>query len=332
MDPLLIRWSDQESMVDWTPAATNQAGSLRLSHGSEIVARLQARQEILTWTDTSLYSLQFVGPASGVWGHNLLADNISIVNDRSVATAGNVIFWMGKKKFYVYDGRVDTLPCSLQHYVFDDFNFDQDQQVFATTIERFNEVWWFYCSEGSEAPDRYVVFNYAEKVWYHGTMTRTTMLDTNLTSDNPIAATTNNKLVYHEVGVDDLESVNPVAIEAYITSSEFDLEDGDRFGYVRRVFPDLTFEGSTVESPTATLTLLPLKNSGSGYQSPASVSADSSLAVTRTASAPIEEYTEQVNIRVRGRQMSFKISSDGLGVTWQLGHPRIDIRPDGRGA
>ena len=329
IDPMLIRWSDQESAVNWTPAATNQAGSLRLSHGSKIDATLQTRQEILVWTDTSVYGLQYLGPPV-VWGSQLLADNVSIVSDRAVALAAGVAYWMGEDKFYTYDGRVNTLSCDLRQYIFSDINLDQYSQVCAGTNEQFNEVWWFYCSASSTAIDRYVVYNYLEKVWYYGNLGRTAWTDIGVTSNFPIAATYVNNLVQHETGNDDNATASTLPIEAYITSSEFDIDDGDRFGFVWRVLPDVTFRGSSTASPSATMTLLPLQNSGSGYNSPASLGGSDNGVVTRTATVPIEAFTGQVNIRVRGRQMSIKMASDGLGVQWQMGAPRLDIRPDGR--
>jgi len=328
IDPMLIRWSDQESAVNWTPAATNQAGSLRLSHGSRIDATLQTRQEILVWTDTSVYGLQYLGPPV-VWGSQLLADNVSIVSDRAVALAAGVTYWMGEDKFYTYDGRVNTLDCDLRQYIFSDINLDQYSQVCAGTNEQFNEVWWFYCSASSTEIDRYVVYNYLEKVWYYGNLGRTAWVDIGVTSNFPIAATYVNNLVQHETGNDDNATASTLPIEAYITSSEFDIDDGDRFGFVWRVLPDVTFRGSDAASPSATMTLLPLQNSGSGYNNPASLGGSDNGVVTRTATVPIEAFTGQVNIRVRGRQMSIKMASDGLGVQWQMGAPRLDIRPDG---
>lgn len=328
VDPMLIRWSDQEDAVDWTPSPTNQAGFLRLSNGSEIVAAEQSRQEILVWTNSALYSLQYQG-APIVWGAQLVGENISISGPNSVALANGVSYWMGRDKFYKYDGRVQTLRCDLRQYIFGDFNIDQSEQVAAGTNEGFNEIWWFYCSASSSQNDRYVIYNYREDVWYFGIMGRTAWLDSGL-RNYPLAATYSNNLVQHEVGVDDETTATPVPITAYITSSEFDLDDGHQFAFVWRVLPDMTFRGSTATSPSATMTLLPLKNSGSGYTDPASVGGSSSAGITRTATVPIEAFTGQVYTRVRGRQMAMKIESDGLGVTWQLGSPRLDLRPDGR--
>lgn len=327
---MLIRWSDQESAVNWTPAATNQAGSLQLSHGSEIVGVAQVRQEILVWTDISLYSLQYLGPPI-VWGSQLLADNITLISDRAMATAAGVTYWMGEDKFYMYDGRVQTLACDLRQYIFSDFNQNQAEQVFASTVEQFNEVWWFYCSadNNTSSPDKYVVYNYLERIWYYGTMERTAWMDASIISNYPIAAY-GDQLLYQEVGVDDNSTGIPAAIEAYITSSEFDIDDGNNFAFVWRVLPDITFRGSTNGSPSALLTLYPLQNSGSGYNNPASLGGSDDGTITRTATVPVEQFTGQVNIRVRGRQMAMKISSDGIGVAWQLGSPRIDMRLDGR--
>ena len=327
-DPMLIRWSDQEDPTNWTPAATNQAGSIRLSKGTEIVTAKQSRQEILVWTDSSVYSLQYQG-APIVWSTQLVGDNISIASQNAVAFSSGVAFWMGKDKFYAYDGRTQTLPCDLRRFVFNDFNELQYDQVTAGTNEAFDEIWWFYCSQNSQTNDRYVVYNYLEKTWYYGTMARTAWLDSGL-RDYPLGASYQHNLVNHEFGTDDNETGTPAAITATITSGQFDIDDGDRFAFVWRVMPDMTFDGSTTDSPHATMSLLPLANSGSGYNSPTSEGGSNSGTVTRTATVPIEQFTGQANIRVRGRQMSIKIESDSLGVKWQLGSPRIDLRPDGR--
>jgi hypothetical protein len=328
LDPMLIRWSDQEDAVQWTPSITNQAGSIRLSHGSRIVTALQSRQEILVWTDSSLYSLQYLGPPY-VWSSQLLADGISIVGPNAAAIASGVAYWMGIDKFYKYDGRTQTMRCDLRQYIFSDINAAQYEQVFASANEGFNEVWWFYCSSNSNTIDKYVVYNYEEDIWYYGMMARTAWLDSGL-RNYPLAATYNYNVVNHEQGVDDNATGTALPIEAYISSSQFDIGDGHNFGFVWRILPDITFRGSTAASPQATMYLQPLQNSGSGYNNPASVAGSSNGAVTRTAVIPVEEFTGQINTRVRGRQMAFKIDSTALGVTWQLGAPRMDIRPDGR--
>lgn len=323
-DRLLIRWSNQEDPFTWTPAVTNQAGSLRLSHGSEIIAVVQARQEFVVFTDSSVYSLQYLGPPF-VWGSQLLGDNISIVSQNAAIIASGVVYWMGIDKFYAYDGRVQTLNCDLRRYVFNDFNSLQASQVFAGLNEGFNEVWWFYCSANSYTVDRYVIYNYVENNWYYGTLARTAWTDAGLRS-RPVAATYNNNLVDHETGTDDNETGTPTAIYAYISSSEFDLNDGHQFGFIWRMLPDLTFNGSSSSpTPQVTMTLYGLTNSGSGVTSNKSRNVDEGATYVIT-----EEFTGQIYPRVRGRQMIFKVSSDRLGTQWQLGAPRIDIRPDGR--
>jgi hypothetical protein len=327
-DPMLIRWSDQESVTDWLPTASNQAGSLRLSHGSEIISAIQTRQEIVVFTDSSIYSLQYLG-APLVWGAQLLGDNISIMGPNALTVGSGVVYWMGKDKFYSYSGRVQTLQCDLRKYIFNDINLAQNQQVFAGTNEGFNEIWWFYCSANSTTVDRYVVFNYVENIWHYGTLARTAWTDAGL-RDYPQAATYSYNLVNHELGNDDDETGTPVAINAYIESAEFDIQDGHNLGFVYRILPDLTFSGSTADNPSVVMTLIPMMNSGSGYNNPQSLAGSSSATVTRTSTTVIEQFTGQVYVRVRGRQMIFKIESTDLGVAWQLGAPRIDIRPDGR--
>jgi hypothetical protein len=327
-DPLLIRWSDQESAVDWTPAPTNQAGNLRLSHGSAIQTALQVRQEVLVFTDTAVYSMQYVG-APIVWGATMLGDNVSCVAPNAVSLASGVAYWMGVDKFYKYDGTVQTLKCDLWQHVFSDINLLQGYQIFSSTNEAFNEIWWFYCSKNSTTVDKYVVFNYLENIWYYGSMARTAWVDAG-TRNTPVAATYSYNLVNHEVGVDNAESVTPVAINSYIESAEWDPEDGHKFSFIYRMLPDITFRSSTNGSnPQVTMSIVPMKNSGSGFNNPQSVGGSSDATVVRTAIVPIEEFTGQVFIRVRGRQFIFKVEANQLGTGWQLGRPRVDIRPDG---
>jgi len=335
LDPMLIRWSDSDDPYTWTPQATNQAGSLRLSHGSSIVTAVQSRQEIVVFTDSSLYSLQYVGPPF-VWTAQLIADNVSVIGPNAAIIASGAVYWMGIDKFYKYDGRVQTLNCDLRRYVFGDFNTLQTQQVYAGTNEGFNEIWWFYCSANSTVIDRYVCFNYVENegkgCWYYGNMVRTAWLDSGL-RDYPIAATydgTQGNLVNHEEGVDDNATGTPTAIYSYINSAEFDIDDGHNVAFIWRVLPDINFTGSESAPPQVTMYLQPMQNSGSGYNVPASVGGVNNATVTRTAVLPIEAFTGQINTRVRGRQMAMKVESTELGVQWQLGAPRIDIRTDGR--
>lgn len=328
LNPMLIRWSDQESVTTWTPAATNQAGSIQLSHGSEIITAVQARQEIVVWTDSAIYSLQYQGPPV-IWSSQLLGDNISIFGPNAAVIASGVIYWMGVDKFYKYDGRVQTLRCDLKQYIFQDINTAQAVQVFAGTNEGFNEVWWFYCSANSNDIDLYVTYNYLEDVWTYGTLGRTAWLDSGL-RDFPIAATYSYNLVNHESGNDDNQTGTPAAINAIISSAEFDIDDGDHFGFVWRMLPDITFRGSDAASPQVTMTLIPMQNSGSGYNDPISLGGNSNATVTRTSTAVIEQFTGQVYVRVRGRQMILQVESNQLGCAWQLGSPRIDIKQDGR--
>jgi len=332
LDPMLIRWSAQDDIFNWTPDPTNQAGFIRVSHGSEIVATVQTRQEIFVLTDSAAYSLQYLGPPY-VWVPQLLGDNISIMSPNAAIIASGIVYWMGVDKFYSYDGRVQTLNCDLRRFVFGDLNQDQGLQVFVGTNEGFNEVWWFYCSANSTAIDRYVIYNYLEKIWYYGTMDRTAWLDSGLQS-YPIAAnyfsnTLTGNLINHETGLNDDTTGTPVAIDAYISSSEFDIGDGHNFGFVWRVLPDLTFSDSTntpAGAPASVnMTLFGLANSGSGVTSTAGqpVVKSSTYVIT-------EQFTGQIMTRMRGRQMIFKIDSNQLNTQWQLGAPRIDIRPDGR--
>lgn len=326
-DPMLIRWSDQENAVLWTPAATNQAGSLRLSRGSEIITAAQSRQEILVWTNAALYSLQYQG-APIVWGATLVGENISIASQNAVAYANGVAYWMGNDKFYKYDGRAQPLRCDLRKFIFGDFNIQQYEQVVAGTNESFHEVWWFYSSANATQNNRYVIYNYLEDIWYYGELGRSAWLDSGL-RDHPLAATFSNNLVNHEQGVDDNEGSATLPIHAFIASTQFALGAGDRFSFIWRMLPDLRFDGSTTTNPSVEMTLLPLANSGSGYNTPASEGGTNAATVTRTSVVPVEQYTGQVYTRVRGRQLAIKIESTAEGVQWQLGTPRIDIRPDG---
>lgn len=328
LDPMLIRWSDQESVVDWTPSAINQAGSLRLSQGSQIVSVIQSRQELLVWTDAALYSLQYLGAPEG-WGATLVGENISIAGQKAVSLASGVTYWMGIDKFYKYDGRTQTLRCDLREYIFSDINNAQMEQVVCGTSEGYYEIWWFYCSRNSVVIDRYAIYNHLEDIWYYGTMGRTAWMDSGLQA-GPIAATYENNLVSHEVGNDDNMTGTPVAMECFVTSAEFDLDDGHNFAFVWRMLPDVTFRGSSTANPSIVMSLLPLKNSGSGITDPASVGGTNSASVTRTVDVPVEQFTGQVFTRIRARQMSMRVSSSALGVAWQLGAPRLDLRLDGR--
>jgi hypothetical protein len=327
-DPLLVRWSDQENPYDWIPTALNQSGEQRLTNGSYIMCAKNTRQEILVWTDAAIFSMQYLGPPY-IWGFTLLQDNISIISPNAAITVNNVTYWMGKDKFFMYSGRVETLPCSLRQFVFQNLNADQAWQCFAGSNEAFSEVWWFYPSTNSNIVDSYVVYNYLDRVWSYGTLTRTAWLDSGI-REYPMGADYNGRIIDHEVGVDDVSGPNAVPINAYIQSSDFDIGDGHNFGFVWRILPDVNFNGSNVNNPTVTMTIKPRVNSGAPYSaanSPSVVSADN-YGLPQVYN--IQEFTGQVYTRLRGRQLAFRIESTGLGVAWQLGMPRIDIRPDGR--
>lgn len=332
-DPLLIRWSEQESYTGWTPAATNQAGSYRLSHGSEIIGAMQTRQEIVVWTDSAIYSMQYLGPPF-VYGFTLLSDNISLASPNAMATAAGVVYWMGVDKFYVYSGRVETLPCSVRQFIFNDINRDQEAQFNAGTNEGYSEVWWNYCSKNSTVIDRYVIFNYLDRVWYYGTLDRTAWLDSPL-RQFPMAATSGNIIVYHEAAVDDGSTNPPSPINAYIQSSDFDIEDGHNYGFVWRIIPDITFDGSdttgaTTDKPFVQFTVRPKQNPGSGYGTALAPTVTSVQSYAGQTTYNVQQFTEIIYSRVRGRQMAFKVESNSVGTQWQLGVPRIDVRPDGR--
>jgi hypothetical protein len=394
-EPLLVRWSDQANGFEWVPEVTNQSGEQKLSHGSYLVTALHTRQEILVWSDTALFSMQYVG-APFVWSFTLLDQDVSVASQDSVITVNNVVYWMGRDKFFVYSGRVETLPCTLRQYIFSDINYDQIEQVVAGANEGFNEVWWFYPSASSTTNDRYVIYNYLERIWYYGTINRTAWSE-HSQRNNPIATfsiqnsflttdintsiasvalidastypnlgtvligsekiaytgkagntltgctrgaegttaashtiytavtyTVPNQAMLHEVGTDDYSLPTPVPIAAYVETSDFDIQDGHNFGYVWRMLPDLTFTGSVAGTPSVMMTVRPRQNSGVNYSSA------NQPTVTRTSTVPIEQYTGQVYTRVRGRQMAFRIDSTDLGVAWQLGMMRFDVRPDGR--
>jgi hypothetical protein len=402
-NPMLVRWSDALNAYNWVPALTNQAGDYTLTRGSFIMGARNTRQEILVWTNSALYSMQYIG-APYVYGFNLLMDNISILSPNAMITINNVTYWIGNGKFYQYSGTVQTLPCSLRQYIFDDINLNQAFQVFAGSNESFNEIWWFYVS--NEAPnnqiDSYVVYNYLDQVWYYGKMSRSfwyqsgiqqgplatnylpnatftgtisgniltvtqlasgsISLDVSITGTGvtpntvitgygtgtgglgtytvsifqSVASTamvTNGNIGYlleHEEGVDDVAGLTARPIDAYVQSSDFDIGDGHNFGFVWRILPDVNFNGSNVNAPYVTMTVKPRENSGSPYGQADNPQVTSSNNYTTFSEYTIQTYTGQVYTRLRGRQMAFRIESNSLGVAWQLGSPRIDIRPDGR--
>ena len=321
-DPMLIRWADQDTPGDWTPTLTNTAGDLRVSRGSRIIRALPTRQEILIWTESHLYTLQFLG-TTDVFGLQEYADNISIMSPRAMATASNTTYWMGQDKFYAYTGRVETLPCTLRNHVFNDFNLQQAEQVVCGTNEQWNEVWWFYPTADSDYNNAYVVYNHLERIWYYGYVPRTAWLDTSIRyypqAANTPSDTSSGYLYSHELGVND----DDLPMDSYIQSSDFDLDDGDQFMLTRRIIPDISFDGSTAVSPEVTLTVRPRNFPGSAFRVDP---ADSQRVIETSVGA----YTDQVFVRARARQMALKVASDELGVQWQLGAPRLDARPDGR--
>jgi len=327
-DPLLVRWSDQDNPYEWVPAITNQSGEFRLSHGSYIVGSLNTRQEIVIWTDSALYSMQYLG-APFVWKFQLLMDNLSVMSPNAMATANNLVFWMGIDKFYVYSGRVETLECSLRQYIFNDINTSQGYQVFSGTNEAYNEVWWFYCSANSTTVDKYVVYNYVDRIWYYGTLDRTAWLDSPLRS-SPLAADYNSRMLYHEVGTDDVSGLTPVAINAHVQSSDFDIGDGDKFAFVWRILPDVNFNGSYVDAPSVQMTIKPRRNAGAPYSPADNPTVNSQDNYSLTRSYNIQQFNGQVYTRLRGRQMALRVESNDVGVAWQLGSIRIDLKPDGR--
>jgi hypothetical protein len=327
-DPMLVRWSDQENPYEWVPSITNQSGEFRLSHGSYIVTANSTRQETLVWTDSALYSMQYLG-APYVYGFNLLMDNLSIMSPNATVTANNVTYWMGRDKFYTYSGRVETLPCALRQYIFNDINTDQAFQVFSGSNEAYNEVWWFYCSNGSTVVDKYVIYNYLENLWYYGTLSRTAWLDSPL-REYPMAAGYENRIIYHEVGTDDVAGTSALPITAYIQSADFDIGDGDHFAFIWRILPDINFNGSNVDMPSVNMEITPRRNAGAAYSPADNPTVTSQDNYTLTRSYNIQEFTGQVYTRLRGRQMALRIESTNLGVAWQLGSIRADIKSDGR--
>ena len=402
-NPMLVSWSDQQNLLTWTPAVTNQAGNYTLSHGSQIVTAVQGRQEIVVFTDTALYSMQYIGTPY-VWGFNILADNISIIGPNAAVSVNNVTYWMGKDKFFMYSGQVQTLPCTLREYVFQDINQTQGYQIFAGINEGFNEIWWFYCSSASNVIDKYVIYNHLEQTWYYGNLTRSAWADTPLrgfpTSAGyaPVTTTTQavsltdttinvaNKsnfptagvveigseriiytgststtltgcsrgaygttatvhsagetvtdigvvqsgIIYHENGVNDGTANPPVPIYSYIQSSDFDIGDGHNCGFVWRIIPDISFNGSTTAAPAVTFTVLPRQNPGSGYGTSDLPLVTSAQSYVGQSTYDVQQFTQYAYCRIRGRQMSLIVSSNTTGVQWQLGNPRIDVKSDGR--
>tara|TARA_R110002111_G_scaffold61158_4_gene101904 strand:- start:2281 stop:4149 length:1869 start_codon:yes stop_codon:yes gene_type:complete len=325
-DPLLIRWSSQESPTDWTPSPTNTAGDLRLSQGSEIVTALRTTRQILIWTDHSLHSLQFLGPPY-TFGTALLGDNIRIAGPNTAISVNDVVFWMGQENFYMYDGRIQPIPCSVRQYVFKDINRNQSFKFHAGSLASQSEVWWYYCSASSEEIDSYVVYNYLEQTWYYGKLARTAWNDRAAGQRSfPQAASTDQYLYDQEFGLDDGSQSPAVPVDAFVQSSDFDIGDGDQFMFIRRIIPDLNFSNSTAAAPQVEFTMTARNYNGNvtGQGS------DSGDVIRTSVISGQDNYTNQLFMRLRGRQMNLKVSSDTAGVDWRLGSPRLEMRPDGR--
>jgi len=321
-DPLLIRFSGQEAPTTWQSLPNNTAGDLRIGSGSEIVCAIETRQQVLVFTDVSLHAMQFLGPPF-TFGINMLSENITVISPLAAIAHDDVVYWMGFEEFYAYGGQVQRLPCSVRSYVFDDFNRQQREKVFAAVNSAYSEVWWFYPSSASSEVDRYVVWNFQEQAWYYGTLTRTAWVDRGI-NDFPIATFTDGRQYFHEIGLDDGTTVPESAISSYIESSQIDIGEGEQFAFIRRIIPDVTFENSTAASPSVVFTTQVRNFPGGNY-----LHSDAAT-TTRTATTPVEQFTEQVHLRLRGRSFAMKISSDASQVQWRLGSPRLDIRPDGR--
>jgi hypothetical protein len=321
-DPLLIRWASQDDPGMWTPLVTNSAGFLRVSRGSEIIRAIPTKQEILVFTEATLNSLQFTG-TSDVFALQEIGDNLSIIGPRAVSIVNNMTFWMGKDKFYVYSGRVETLPCTLRNHVFTNINLNQADQIICGTNEGWNEIWWMYPTANSNVNDAYVIFNHLERIWYYGTIDRTAWLDSPLRQfPQAIDADNVNELSYlynHEDGTND----DGLPMYAYIQSSDFDIAEGDQLMLTRRMIPDINFAGSSASNPEANFVIRPRNFPGSAYQSNASNT-------QRVIQTTVNQFTDQVFLRARARQVAFKIESTGLDTQWQLGSPRLDMRPDGK--
>jgi len=321
-DPLLIRFSAQENPADWRPLTTNTAGDLRIGSGTAIVQAVETRQEILVFTDQALHSMQFIGPPY-TFGINRISENITIRSPNAAVAIGDAVYWMGKDQFYVYNGNVNQLQCTVREKILRDINDDQLEKIFVGVNSGYQEIWWFYPSLNSNDVDKYVVYNYDANIWYYGTLNRTAWIDRGVT-DYPVAAGTDGILYNHEYEADDQSGTSPVAIESFIQSAPIDLGDGEVFSYVRKMIPDVTFRTSTNPAPQVDFTIDAFNYNG-GLQ----VSSDTAN-IVKSSSVPVEQYTEKVDLRVRGRAISVKISSDQVGTTWRTGLNRLDIRPDGK--
>lgn len=320
-DPLLIRFSSQEDLTDWQTLPTNTAGSIRIGTGSEIICAVETKQQTLVFTDVSVHAMQYLGPPFS-FGINLLSDNISIAGPNATTSVDDAVFWMGQGDFFVYDGVVSQLPCTVKDYVFSDINLGQAAKIVCGVNQNFGEIWWFYPSASSEENDRYVIFNYQQKLWYFGTMARTAWTHKNVGS-SPMGTGLDHMTYLHESGLDDGSTDPASPIVAYVESSGQDIGDGDQFAFITRIIPDITFRNSPGE-PSATLTVKMANFPGANF------SQSNSRDVIRTATYPVEQYTNQLYVRLRGRSFTFRVESSDTSVTWRFGLPRIDLRTDGR--
>lgn len=321
-DPMFIRWASQESLTDWNPTGTNTAGGYRLTSGSYINSYLKMKQETLVWTDSDLYSMQFTG-SPFIFGFDFIGRNISIAGPNAMNAAGDSAFWMGFDKFYSYNGRVQTLRCDLLRYIFNDINLYQMWQVMCGVNEMYSEIIWFYPSASSTTINRYVVYNYLEDIWYYGSLARTAWLGTHLRT-YPLATSSDGYLYNQDFGTDDGSTSPASGITAYIEAANLDIDNGDHLMFIKRVIPDVAFTGSSAASPVATITLKGRDWPGQAYQHTATA------AVTSTSTGIPETFSTYINVRLRGRQVMYRIESSATGVMWQAGKVRLEAQPDGR--
>ena len=320
-DPLLIRFSDQRNALDWKATVDNTAGDLKISSGSKIITAIETKREILVFTDTSIYSMQFIGPPD-TFGITIVSEGISIRSPNSAVAIEDNVFWMGNNEFYVYNGAVQKIPCTLRDFVFSDFNNLEAEKVFAGVNSSVSEIWWFYPSVNSNEIDKYVIYNYQQQIWYFGSLPRTAWLDRGV-NELPTAASPDYYLYNHETGDDD-GSTDPVtAITAHIESSQMDIGEGDQFTFISRIIPDITFRNSEI-GKKASLSLKARNFPGGNYLQ------TDSAEISKTATVPVEQFTNDAFIRLRGRSFALRVESTETGISWRLGSPRIDIRPDGR--
>tara|TARA_R110002124_G_scaffold70231_2_gene188420 strand:- start:106 stop:2043 length:1938 start_codon:yes stop_codon:yes gene_type:complete len=321
-DPLTIRFSSSGSLVKWNTADDTTAGELRIGSGSAIITAIETRQQVLVFTDTSLHSLQYVG-APFYFGINSISESLTIASPNAAIAVEDVVFWMGTNEFFAFSGTVSRLPCSVRDHVFSNINTSQLEKVVAGSNNSFAEVWWFYPSADSEINNRYVVYNYQQQIWYYGSLSRSFWIDKGALPF-PVAATSNGQLLNHENGFDNQESATPQPITSYIESSPIDLGQGDNFAFISRLIPDVTFRNSTQTTPSLTMDIQMKDYPGADYSSTGSAS------IVKSTSLPVEQFTNYINTRLRGRSFSMKVVSNQSGTTWRLGTPRLELRPDGK--